>query len=457
MRKKITRFRKDTCLINLKGVMISTFVLMFGIGAVKAQDPVVKQYSAADVDALVADMKAGEADVYELTDSGGDYMIVGGANAKNIGLIKHTTIRAAAGLAKKPVISLFWQQTHGNELRIFTVSEPDLTIKFEGLEFNGVNTGIAFDDNFKQYNHQPILIVAEAENCNLIIKDCYIHHFKNIGLSNGTLKFMAEGALLNMQGTLMDNCINRVINYYTGNDAEYGDLILKNNTFSNIGTPDPADQTVLVRYEFNTKTKKVEIDHCTFYNFKSKWNLFYIRSLIDPSPAIVAKNSVFVDVNGTFTNSPERVFDYCFVSGFNGDEPSDANVTNSFPDSPVPVFTDVDMLDFTLTNSESFIAGDGKIAGNTMYYGPINSSHSTMDHAKDFLVYLNNNNQIVIDYRALLNEPLQISIYDIRGQKIVTQRSLNPVSLIPVPHEGGLYVVTISEGNKFVSRKIIVQ
>ncbi len=440
MKTKITRFMNNSCQLQFKAITILTFIFMFGINVVKANDLVIKQYAVADVEMLVSDIIAGNADVYELTESGGLYSIIS-SSGNNIEISKNTFVRSASGLAEKPVISLQTSTTTGVSANIFRVLSPDLTIKFEGIDFNGYNT---YSDI------QPILIIVEAgaTNCNLIIKDCYIHQFKNVTQSNGTIKLIGIGASLDMQGTVIEDCINRIINFATATTADaanYGDLILRNNTFCNID----ASNTILIYFLANAKGTNAVIDHCTFYKFVSNYNLIYFRKMYG---SISLTNSLFVKINGNFIfNNPAPLIDHSYLAGF-ASSPSGTNTIEV-----EPVFTDTVNLDFSIINHQSFICQDNSIAGNTMYYELPNSSPSLMDQTDDISIYLNHDDKIVINRKTWNKKTLRINIYNVSGQLIASQQSLDCLTSISIPHIVGLYIVTVSDGNISVAKKITIQ
>ncbi len=357
MKTIITKLFNGADFYKVKVLAILLFFFAIGIQSLKADEPVIKQYTAAQAADLMADITAKAADIYELTESGGDYKVVVDAQNHFSQIGSSFVLRAARGLTEKPVIRMEYGGTFSGIRFFYVWNVADLTIQFEGIEFDGVNSHLSA-------TYQPMLFYAASgtNNCKLIIKNCYIHGFKNAA-NNGVIRFYAAGSSLDMQNSRLDNCTKRVINFSTASTA-YGDLIFKNNVFSNLGVAGD-NQGHLVYYYPSTATgKSAYIDQCTFYNFvnSSSFNQFLFRSMTDPTPNIVFKNSVFVDIVGTLGNSPERTLDSCYVEGFST-VPSGTGVTNSFAVTPAPAFADVNNLDFTLTNGESFLLASGKVAG----------------------------------------------------------------------------------------------
>lgn len=313
------------------------------------------QYEAADVATLNADLKGGAADIYELTTSGGAYTFSTGSTGNNNTLIRNTTVRAAVGLAAKPILKLN-STTTGSTSNIFYTATSGLTIRFEGLEFDGVNAGgtgqpLAFYD-----------ATTTAANTKLYINNCYFRGFLNAP-GNGLIRMNAEGStsqIIDIQNSVINNTGGRIIYLNQTTNPTKCDITIKNTTFSN-NVLLTARANII--YAAKVNSGATLFDHCTFYNLVTTSGSEGIIRYPSGSGAITVSNSIFSTVAQTL---PTATISYCYLAGFTGTVPTG---TNTF--ATVPTFTNAASLDFSLSNKSSFICADTKIAGNTIYYSAL--------------------------------------------------------------------------------------
>jgi hypothetical protein len=344
-----------------------------GLSFIPTASKTLSQYTASEVATLKTDLIAGTADIYELVSSGGAYQFTG-TNATPITLTKSVTINGHYSLPIKPVLSISNSSTATNAA-IFTTVTAGLTITLSNLNCNGVNANGSGIQNFLFYGPPTTSL-----NVQLVIRNCYIHDFLNI-LGAGCIRFDAFGSGLDMQNSIVNNCNGRVILFQTtDNTLTYGNLVLKNNTFSNItttasGTNANANSFVFQRTATGVPAKLsgVNIDHCTFVNFNSVQIGTSapqdILSLRGGSGTHSINNCIFDNIQyGTisYTATPTLSIDNNYLAGF-GTPPSTTStraVSNTLA-VVTPTYTNAGSLDFTLTNKSSLITADGYVAGNT--------------------------------------------------------------------------------------------
>lgn len=317
------------------------------------------QYTAAEAMTLNADIRAGAADIYELTTSGGIYNF-NTALGDNNTMVRSTTIRAASGLASKPIVSLTSTSVSGT-MNIFNTQLPNITVNLEGIEFNGINTGST---------GQPQLLYAKttaATNFKAYIKNCYIHDFLNPS-GNGVIRLdgfssTSFDGLVDIQGSIFKNFSGRAIylNPPTSTTTSYV-VNLKNNIFNTNFLLSSRANIIYSTASSAYWNGSITIDHCTFNNLVATSNTECIIRQLTPAAggSINIKNSIFTTVAGAALYAYVST-DYCYLAGFTN-APLGTN-TNVFPASPAPDYTDVATNNFRLTNAASFIGSDGYTAG----------------------------------------------------------------------------------------------
>ncbi|MEI6751819.1 MAG: fibronectin type III domain-containing protein [Paludibacter sp.] len=311
------------------------------------------QYADTETTLLNSDLKGGAADIYELTTSGGAYTFNTGASTNNNTLVRNTTIKAAAGLASKPILKINSTTTSGTCNIIYTAT-PGLTIKLTGLEFNGINAG---------GSGQPIAFYSTtaATNTNLYISNCYFHDMLNVS-GNGTIRMdgVSTTQVMDIQGSIFNKCGGRIL--YNNSASGTTNINIKNCTFSNNAL---AASRASVVYNTAANVGTQTYDHCTFYNILvDKTSPIYIKGL---GGAIAIKNSLFSTVALTQPLTFGTTITDCYVGGFA--TPPTGTTT---PITTTPIYTNAATLDFSLTNKSLFTATtDALIAGNTIYYAAL--------------------------------------------------------------------------------------
>jgi hypothetical protein len=326
------------------------------------KDYVLSQYADTEVADLKADLIAGDAEIYELTTSGGAYQFTS-TTANSIILTKSATIRALSGLANKPVISI--NNSAAGTPTIFAINAADVTLRLEGLECNGVNAGTGLQ-NILVYG-----LATTSSNTAVIVRDCYIHDFKNAA-TQGAFHFRSS-ASFDMQESIINDCTGRFINLYT-DGVTYGDIILKNNTFNNVGADISGTAGAIVMYRSAGSNNialgtNFTVEHCTFNNFTG--TLTDVLTFRSMSGLISVKNSIFTNITRglNFTNPNGFVIDECYLGGFANEVTNVTNRTVTNTIATAPAYTDANANNFVLTNKSALICTNGYVAGNT--YGAV--------------------------------------------------------------------------------------
>ncbi|MFZ4771298.1 MAG: hypothetical protein ACOYLO_14035, partial [Ferruginibacter sp.] len=316
------------------------------------------QYAVSDVATLNADLKGGAADIYELTESGGTYTFNGTTTANNT-LVRNTTIRAAAGLANKPILKISSTSTSSTS-SIINTTTTNLTVRFDGLEFTGVNTG----------TYSPIAFYSTGADTKLYVTNCYFHDFLEAATGNGTLRLdgVSTAQVMDVQGSNFNNCGGRVLY----NNAASGTTLIniKNCTFSNFVVKNSRCNVV---YNNAANAGTQTYDHCTFYNIAtSTTSPIFIKGA---GGLVTIKNCLFGGVTGsdgaialTQPLTFNTTITDCYVGGL-ATAPSGNSNSISGTIATAPAYTNPAIIDFSLTNKSFFTATtDGYIAGNTSYY-----------------------------------------------------------------------------------------
>ncbi len=316
------------------------------------------QYAATDIVLLQTDLVAGNYDIYELTTPGGNYQFTATSSAAVL-ISKTLTIRAAANLYTKPIVSINNTST-SSSVGIFTTPTAGITVTFQGLEFNGVNTNSA--------GSQPTLFWSTVANDNLYINNCYIHDFRNTS-GNGLLKFdvASTAQTIDIQNSVLNLCSGRMI--YVG-AASATNINLANTTVSNLLLI--ASRGTIV-YVNGINTGTTTANHCTFYGLNIDSNLKIIKpSSGATNGATTFSNCIFDNIIATatvpigYTTTANNC--YLSVAG-TGTVAVTATTNNSAQTGTVPAYINKLILDFSLTNKASFTPSDlTATIGNLNYY-----------------------------------------------------------------------------------------
>lgn len=430
--------------------VIAAFIFFFATSASTFAGTGTHQYGVADIAALKTDLQAGTYEIYELTESGGAY-VLNSISTFYITLASNVTIKAAAGLSAKPVVSFTGTSTSSTASIFYTVT-PNLTITLDGLEFNGDNVNTAGLD--------PMLLNATsaATNCSVVINNCYIHHFVHL---NGVIKLAGSGAntSVNVQGSTFDRCAERIFHfaYYATADTN-GSVYLKNDVFSNFTSAiGSSTSTNGIVYYATSTTGGVNsyalgttatIDHCTFYNCTIPTSVStsttgnFVLKFNTMSGAVSVTNCIFDQVSRTFScASPIPTIDYCYLAGFTG--ALTATATNTF--ATAPVYANAAALDFSLTNASSFLCADATIAGAN-FKAPITAVNSVSFSQQ--LIRVRGNLIIAPEIGT-------IQVFNLQGAELIKSSLVNQVNA-NLPK--GIYVVRFTNNvGKQSAQKIAIQ
>ncbi len=431
-----------------KFTLITIVFFLFGMaGILNIQAQVIKQY--ADTTGLSADLKNGVADIYELTSPGAAYTW-DVTTTNNLTFTKNAVVRAASNMLSKPIIKLNSTGT-GSITNIFYTITPDLTISFEGIEFDGKNEKAGA-------TVQPVLFYATstATTCKVSVKDCFIHDFKNVG-NNGVIRLSGNFSSLDMQGSTVNDCSGRMLYFNspatTVGTPNYGPLNLTKCTFSNISGASNIIFYASTSGALSTGTTAT-INHCTFYNFSTTLTtsdsiIFRFRAM---SGAITIKNSIFDNVAKTFkfanpiSTAPVYTIDSCYLGfTYTPTTTTTASITNAFASTPVPAYTNAATFDFSLTNNANFICGDGYPAGN--YYSYVKTGlKNNYSNAKIRII----SNEITS------SEIGNIELINLQG--VILKQAKNTTKLTATNLKSGLYVVKFTDqAGKVATSKVLVQ
>lgn len=449
---------------GLNAIAASVFLLsflLFNPFSVHAQTS--NAYNVDQTAELLTDLAGGKFDIYELSTSGGEYVLTG-TTSIIVTIGRSATIRAKAGLLKKPIVSVSGTSTSATAA-IFVAAAENFAIRLEGIEFNGVNANAA--------GGQPILFktTTTALNCKVTVKNCYIHDFNNAS-GNGTIRLDATGSSMDIQETTFNNCNGRMLYFGTSdgnstttiNTISNGDLILKNCTVSNM-TGSLGNPNTVVHYKSTSgvwaKGKNATIDHCTFYNCTlSTDEIFKFRMM---SGLISITNCIFdkVDSSLSFVNpdvaAPAQVLDFCYL-GF----VTPPTGTNTI--SKTPAYTDIAKYNFGLTNKSDFVGKDKLTVGDTRYYTPATSVFNQFQENVGFRVYPNPVSTIVnFEYSLNSSANIQLDLYSISGQLIKNlinneykNAGIHSKSIDVSNTKNGVYFARFTSGSSSQTIKLVV-
>ena len=254
--------------MKTKSLIVVLAVLLIGAGFTNAA--VVEVAAGTDVlSAAIA--AAADGDIIELTTDGGVY-----AESSGISSISNSiTIRAAAGLASKPVIRV------NTTDYILKLTGVDSRYMFKGLEIDGSNgTDASVGKYFLRIDN-----VTPTGKMKVIVDDCVIHHFKD--------KFIKPYGDCGMDSLVVRNSVLYVgasegIVFYSGSSSDpaaviaYGEV--SNSTFYDIERECIKGDTY--------PDGKILVDRITAYNcgdVDGKGMLYF-----DDWQDVTVKNSIFV-------------------------------------------------------------------------------------------------------------------------------------------------------------------
>jgi hypothetical protein len=314
-----------------------------------------------------------------------------------------------------------------------------------------------------------ITATTATENFKLIVKNCFFHGFGDAATNKGIFRMEGINSSVDVQGSTFNNCVGRLICLQSVAVApyiQYGDIVLKNNTFCNIPNESTNGNGIVTFRSSGGGTQlaagnNVTVDHCTFYNCKlyPASDVFIFRTM---KGLISITNCIFdqVDNGISFVNpnltAPPMVIDYNYL-GF-ATPPAGTNSITT-----VPVYTDAAALNFGLTNRSFFVGKDGLTVGDTRYYG-VNTAIAPILKNTTFRIYPNLVNKFLnVDYKLLSGTTVKLDIYNINGQMVKSlirsekQNSGSYTKSFDVSNlENGVYFARYTAGNSSQTVKLVV-
>jgi len=362
---------QKNCLLKVKTITAFLFVIML-MCPFSARSQTVLQYADYDIATLMSDLNSGAADIYELTTSGGNYPFAGSANPL-ITLNKNVIIRAQAGLAARPKITINGTSTNSTA-GCFMPNVPSMTLTLDGIEFDGHNNEVPTYTIY--WLVRTATGTTATQDFKLVVRNCFFYNFGEASTNKGIFRMEGINSSVDIQGSTFNNCVGRLVSLQSvavDPYVQYGDILLKNNTFCNIPNEGYNGNGIVTFRSASSGTQlaignNFTADHCTFYNckFYPGSDVFVFRRM---NGLISVTNCIFDQVsNGlTFVNpvttAPAPVTDYNYLAGF-GTPPAGTHTITT-----APVYTNAATLNFALTNRDQLVGSDAMTAGNTMYYG----------------------------------------------------------------------------------------
>ncbi|MFC2084549.1 DUF5123 domain-containing protein [Bacteroidota bacterium] len=328
-----------------KLIPCSILFLLMSVGFLNGQT--VHQVAAGEDALYNAVEAAADGDIIELTTSGGVYARSSGGR---IEITKKLTIRAAEGLAQKPIIrNVKMDETSARFFEIH--AGGDLTLIGLDMDGRAEDGGAAHAKNCVRGVNDP----AAAFNMSLRIYDCDLHD-------------VTEKFILGHEDNIIDTLIVQDCFLYnagkeglilyesTGHSPVVDYVLIENCTFYNTG-----------REAIKTKENdpNITINHCTFDNCGGSSKRLV---LLQNNNNAVVKNSLFT--NNSYTNFIKLYGNSQFIhNGFyNVDNISTDgdNVVISDTLRADPMYADPANLDFTLDSNSPFLglADDGHALGD---------------------------------------------------------------------------------------------
>ncbi len=464
--------------------MKKTFILLFGamLMVFIAKSQTTRQYTADQMATLIADLHSAQnGDVFVLTTSGGIYKV----DSAYLAVDAKITIKAADGLAKKPIIKMvqggFASQV--DYLIRFTASDVSLTL--QGLELQGDSTATKYAirtakmgdfGNYSGYS-DPNYDKQPIETYDLTIKDCDFNGFKEssygyaINLYPGTL-----GRNIEIENSTFSQIERNGIEAYlnTTEIKAHGywqfvqNLNITNCTFYNIGraaieirTADTASVSGL---------NKLTINHATFDS--CAWNNSdlgkYHTLMIDYVQATIT-NSIFTDdVSDDYIFRLQNQYtdvDYIGVwnlgngNGMTDTIQSDGPVNHVFADNPM--YTDRLAGNFTLASDSPFLgkASDGHALGDLRWDPDYNPTGIPQTAANDQLLFYSKGSNIYI--KAKDNNSLwgEVTLDNLFGQ-VVYRAALNGTTqqTLRTNLKSGVYIVQLKmDKGTVLAKKVILR
>jgi hypothetical protein len=316
---------------------VLTFLMAIAM-VVNINAQTTQQYSVDDIAQFETDLAAGTYDEYILTTSGGIYDLT-----SFISVTKNTVIKAADGLAEKPML-MRTNNPDYNGAGIINANAENITIEFNGIHLDGTSTG----------DFAASTIDANA-TLHLLIDNCFVGNFES---NRGNIFINAAGSSVVIRNSTFIHNRRRIV-HFAINDLTYGDVTLENTLFS-----DTWDGNI-VFFPSGGTGNNITVNHCTFDNLDTG-SAGILNGRDSFTGAIVVKNSVFTNIaaGSPLFSGMVPTFEYCY----SGDLDQGTNSSNAL--TVAPVYEAPLEGNYTITNTEDLIAGTGDVAGVVWYYAP---------------------------------------------------------------------------------------
>jgi hypothetical protein len=334
---------------KLKTLFIVLLVI-FMTGGAMAQTS--REYAVEDIAQLQTDLAAGTYDVYILTTSGGVYDFT----ASNIAIGANAVIKAAEGLAEKPVISRTGNTA--TDPGIFRTQIVTINLGLEGLILDGTVAS--------ETANQKVVALRAESTVHVKVDNCVFRNFTN---ANGVFRMQGEESSMDIRNSVFHDITQRVIHPWQV-DVNYGHINIDNSLFYNINGPVVWYRSINSGANLAIGTT-LTVNHSTFHNIATNADGVF-RGRDNNTGEVKILNSVFTNVADTrpITNGIKNLtVDYSNVGntavGSAGNDPVITNLLTT-----APVYEDATAFNFRITNADDLIASTGDVAGVVWYYAP---------------------------------------------------------------------------------------
>jgi hypothetical protein len=327
--------------------LLTLLMIITMVSGIMAQTS--REYAVEDLAQLETDLAAGTYDVYILTTSGGMYDFT----ASNITIGADAVIKAAEGLAEKPVISRTNNTTA--DAGIFRTQNVTINLGLEGLIFDGTVTS--------ETANQKVIGLRAESTVHVDVNNCVFRNFTNI---NGVFRLQGAESSMDMRNSVFHDITQRVIQPWQV-DVTYGHFNIDNCLFYNINGAVVWYRSINSGANLAIGTT-ITVNHSTFHNIATNADGVF-RGRDNNTGEVKILNSVFTNIADTrpLTNAIKNLtVDYCYLGDTDvGSAANDPIVTNLF--STAPVYEDAAAFNFRITNADDFIVANGEVAGVDYY------------------------------------------------------------------------------------------